>query len=92
MCDKMSGKYRTIICNKCLCFQVLSMSEELRRALYASSAASLDLELCVPDLNGVTEILSEDHRKQLCRHLPARAEGRLQTKLTLSAVNDQLYC
>lgn len=55
------------------------MSEELRRALYASSAASLDLELCVPDLNGVTEILSEDHRKQLCRHLPARAEGRLQS-------------
>lgn len=51
------------------------MSEELRRALYASSAASLDLELCVPDLNGVTEIFSEEHRKQLCRHLPARAEG-----------------
>ncbi|XP_046667905.1 nuclear receptor coactivator 7 isoform X9 [Homalodisca vitripennis] len=59
--------------------EVLSMSEELRRALYASSAASLDLELCVPDLNGVTEILSEDHRKQLCRHLPARAEGYVWT-------------
>ena len=51
------------------------MSEELRRALYASSAASLDLELFIPDLVGVTEILSEEHRKKLCRHLPARAEG-----------------
>jgi hypothetical protein len=56
-------------------FQVLSMSEELRRALYASNAASLDIELFVPDLVGVTEILSEEHRKKLCRHLPARAEG-----------------
>jgi hypothetical protein len=51
------------------------MSEELRRALYASNAASLDIELFVPDLVGVTEILSEEHRKKLCRHLPARAEG-----------------
>lgn len=58
------------------------MSEELRRALYASSAASLDLELCVPDLNGVTEIFSEEHRKQLCRHLPARAEGEFTFKLS----------
>ncbi|XP_054273068.1 nuclear receptor coactivator 7-like isoform X3 [Macrosteles quadrilineatus] len=58
-------------------WEVLSMSEELRRALYASS--SLDLELCLPDLNGVTEILSEDHRKSLCRHLPARAEGYVWT-------------
>ncbi|XP_039295641.1 nuclear receptor coactivator 7 isoform X3 [Nilaparvata lugens] len=59
--------------------EVLSMSEELRRALYASSAASLDLDLSLPDLNGVTEILTEDHRKQLCRHLPARAEGYVWT-------------
>lgn len=51
------------------------MSEELRRALYASNAASLDIELFIPDLVGVTEILSEEHRKKLCRHLPARAEG-----------------
>uniref|UniRef100_A0A1B6DNH2 Oxidation resistance protein 1 n=1 Tax=Clastoptera arizonana TaxID=38151 RepID=A0A1B6DNH2_9HEMI len=60
-------------------WEVLSMSEEIRRALYASSAGSLDLELCIPDLVGVTEILSEDHRKQLCRHLPARAEGYVWT-------------
>lgn len=51
------------------------MSEELRRALYASSAGSLDIELFLPDLAGTTEILSEEHRRKLCRHLPARAEG-----------------
>ncbi|XKL62053.1 hypothetical protein PGB90_001886 [Kerria lacca] len=55
--------------------EVLSMSEELRRALYANSVNSLDLELFLPDLNGNTEILAEEHRRQLCRHLPARAEG-----------------
>lgn len=51
------------------------MSEELRRALQYSSVTSLDLELFLPDLNGKTEILTEEHRRQLCRHLPARAEG-----------------
>nr|CAD7201383.1 unnamed protein product [Timema douglasi] len=60
-------------------FQVLSMSEELRRALYASSVGSLDLDLLIPELVGVTEILTEEHRKKLCRHLPARAEGYLWT-------------
>lgn len=55
--------------------QLVSMSEELRRALYATNSASFDLEILVPDLVGVTEILTEDHRKELCRHLPARAEG-----------------
>ncbi|XP_014223381.1 TLD domain-containing protein 2 isoform X8 [Trichogramma pretiosum] len=59
--------------------KVLSMSEELRRALYANSAISLDAELAVPDLVGTTEILSDEHREQLCRHLPARAEGYLWT-------------
>uniref|UniRef100_A0ABD2XDM0 Oxidation resistance protein 1 n=1 Tax=Trichogramma kaykai TaxID=54128 RepID=A0ABD2XDM0_9HYME len=59
--------------------EVLSMSEELRRALYANSAISLDAELAVPDLVGTTEILSDEHREQLCRHLPARAEGYLWT-------------
>lgn len=53
------------------------MSEELRRALYANSVNSLDLELFLPDLNGNTEILAEEHRRQLCRHLPARAEGKM---------------
>lgn len=59
--------------------QVLSMSEELRRALYANSAVSLDTEIIVPDLVGTTEILSDDHREHLCRHLPARAEGYVWT-------------
>ncbi|XP_076666762.1 TLD domain-containing protein mustard isoform X11 [Andrena cerasifolii] len=59
--------------------EVLSMSEELRRALYANSAVSLDNEVIVPDLVGTTEILSDEHREQLCRHLPARAEGYLWT-------------
>ncbi|XP_023727829.1 oxidation resistance protein 1 isoform X6 [Cryptotermes secundus] len=59
--------------------EVLSMSEELRRALYASNAASLDIEPFIPDLVGVTEIFSEEHRKKLCRHLPARAEGYVWT-------------
>jgi len=59
--------------------KVLSMSGELRRALYANSAGSLDLEPFIPDLVGTTEILSEDHRKQLSRHLPARAEGYVWT-------------
>ncbi|KOC59759.1 Oxidation resistance protein 1 [Habropoda laboriosa] len=59
--------------------EVLSMSEELRRALYTNSAVSLDNDVIVPDLVGNTEILSDDHREQLCRHLPARAEGYLWT-------------
>ncbi|XP_076659735.1 TLD domain-containing protein mustard isoform X8 [Halictus rubicundus] len=60
-------------------WEVLSMSEEVRRALYANSAISLDNEVIVPDLVGNTEILSDEHREQLCRHLPARAEGYLWT-------------
>lgn len=53
------------------------MNEELRRALLASNATSLDIELFLPDLSGNTEILTEEHRKQLYRHLPARAEGKI---------------
>ncbi|XP_069702261.1 oxidation resistance protein 1 isoform X6 [Periplaneta americana] len=60
-------------------WEVLSMSEELRRALYANSTPSFDIELFVPDLVGVTEILSEEHRRKLSRHLPARAEGYVWT-------------
>ncbi|XP_044596415.1 nuclear receptor coactivator 7 isoform X6 [Cotesia glomerata] len=59
--------------------EVLSMSDELRRALYANSAISLDVDVIVPDLVGTTEILSDEHREHLCRHLPARAEGYLWT-------------
>ncbi|CAL7949810.1 unnamed protein product [Xylocopa violacea] len=59
--------------------EVLSMSEELRRALYTNSAVSIDNDVIVPELVGTTEILSDEHREQLCRHLPARAEGYLWT-------------
>lgn len=51
------------------------MSDELRRAFYETNVNSLDFDSYIPDLHGVTEILTEDHRKQLSRHLPARAEG-----------------
>ncbi|XP_049802152.1 nuclear receptor coactivator 7 isoform X8 [Schistocerca nitens] len=59
--------------------EVLSMSEELRRALYANNSTSIDLEFTLPELSGTTEILSEEHRRKLCRHLPARAEGYVWT-------------
>ncbi|XP_059486353.1 nuclear receptor coactivator 7 isoform X2 [Neocloeon triangulifer] len=59
--------------------EVLSMSEELRRALYAaggSTAGSFDLDVFgLPELIGTTEILTDGHRLRLLRHLPARAEG-----------------
>ena len=55
--------------------QLASMSDELRRAIYATNGASFDTDILPPDLIGLTEILTEDHRKELCRHLPARAEG-----------------
>lgn len=60
-------------------WEVLSMSEELRRALYANNSTSIDLEFTLPELSGTTEILSEEHRRKLCRHLPARAEGYVWT-------------
>ncbi|XP_025419082.1 oxidation resistance protein 1 isoform X3 [Sipha flava] len=59
--------------------EVLSMSDELRRAFYANSVNSLDFDSYIPDLHGITEILTEEHRKQLSRHLPARAEGYMWT-------------
>jgi hypothetical protein len=59
--------------------QVLSMSEELRRALYAaggSAAGSFDIDVFgLPELVGASEILADPHRARLVRHLPARAEG-----------------
>ncbi|XP_076760220.1 TLD domain-containing protein mustard isoform X8 [Xylocopa sonorina] len=60
-------------------WEVLSMSEDLRRVLYTNSAVSIDNDVIVPELVGTTEILSDEHREQLCRHLPARAEGYLWT-------------
>lgn len=41
--------------------QVLSMSDELRRALY-SSGASVDMEFSPPDLIGTSEIFTMEHR------------------------------
>ncbi|GBP46394.1 Oxidation resistance protein 1 [Eumeta japonica] len=57
---------RDIIC-------VVSMSDELRRALYAG--ASVDMELSPPDLIGISEILTMEHREKLSGVLPARAQG-----------------
>ncbi|XP_037964086.2 oxidation resistance protein 1 isoform X4 [Plutella xylostella] len=54
--------------------EVLSMSDELRRALY-SSGASVDMEFCPPDLIGTSEIFTLEHREKLCGVLPARAQG-----------------
>ncbi|XP_032595884.1 uncharacterized protein LOC6567756 isoform X8 [Drosophila grimshawi] len=54
--------------------EVLSMSaDEYRKVNYATG--SFDLDFPIPDLNGKTEILTEEHREKLCAHLPARAEG-----------------
>ncbi|XP_013166676.1 PREDICTED: oxidation resistance protein 1 isoform X6 [Papilio xuthus] len=55
-------------------WEVLSMSDELRRALY-SSGASVDMEFSPPDLIGVSEIFTMEHREKLCSVLPARAQG-----------------
>ncbi|XP_047543341.1 TLD domain-containing protein 2 isoform X11 [Vanessa atalanta] len=54
--------------------KVLSMSDELRRALY-SSGASVDMEFSPPDLIGTSEIFTMEHREKLCGVLPARAQG-----------------
>ncbi|CAG9576001.1 unnamed protein product [Danaus chrysippus] len=54
-------------------WEVLSMSDELRRALY--SGASLDMEFSPPDLIGTSEIFTMEHREKLCSVLPARAQG-----------------
>ncbi|XP_075984018.1 TLD domain-containing protein mustard isoform X9 [Anticarsia gemmatalis] len=55
-------------------WEVLSMSDELRRALY-SSGASIDMEFSPPDLIGTSEVLTMEHREKLCSVLPARAQG-----------------
>lgn len=55
-------------------WEVLSMSDELRRALY-SSGASVDMEFSPPDLIGTSEIFTMEHREKICTVLPARAQG-----------------
>jgi len=48
----------------------------VRRALYGSERLSaLDLDSYLPDLIGPTEVLTDEYRKQLAKHLPARVEG-----------------
>ncbi|XP_048005739.1 nuclear receptor coactivator 7 isoform X3 [Leguminivora glycinivorella] len=54
--------------------EVLSMSDELRRALY-STGSSVDMEFSPPDLIGTSEIFTMEHREKLCSVLPARAQG-----------------
>ncbi|XP_063373516.1 TLD domain-containing protein 2 isoform X2 [Cydia amplana] len=54
--------------------QVLSMSDELRRALY-STGSSVDMEFSPPDLIGTSEIFTMEHREKLCSVLPPRAQG-----------------
>jgi len=56
-------------------WEIVSLNEEVRRALYGPSLSSLDLENYLPELIGPTEILTDDYRKQLSKHLPARIEG-----------------
>ncbi|XP_037871494.1 oxygen resistance gene 1 isoform X23 [Bombyx mori] len=69
--DTINAKRRGTIHSIC---EVLSMSDELRRALY-SSGASVDMEFLPPDLIGATEIFTMEHREKLCSVLPARAQG-----------------
>ncbi|CAL4062975.1 unnamed protein product, partial [Meganyctiphanes norvegica] len=57
-------------------WEVASMSEELRRALYSSgSLTSLDLEVFLPEILGETEIITDHVRKSMYKKLPARAQG-----------------
>ncbi|MPC20040.1 Oxidation resistance protein 1 [Portunus trituberculatus] len=56
--------------------KVVSMSEELRRALYSSSSlTSLDLEAFLPEVVGTSEIITDNVRKSMYKKLPARAQG-----------------
>ncbi|XP_069180606.1 oxidation resistance protein 1 isoform X3 [Procambarus clarkii] len=56
--------------------EVVSMSDELRRALYSSaSLTSLDLEAFLPEICGVSEIITDAVRKNMYKKLPARAQG-----------------
>ncbi|XP_069180612.1 nuclear receptor coactivator 7 isoform X10 [Procambarus clarkii] len=57
-------------------WEVVSMSDELRRALYSSaSLTSLDLEAFLPEICGVSEIITDAVRKNMYKKLPARAQG-----------------
>ncbi|XP_076058334.1 TLD domain-containing protein mustard isoform X5 [Oratosquilla oratoria] len=56
--------------------QVVSMSEDLRQALYSSASLnSLELEAFLPDIIGTSEIITDHVRKSMYRKLPARAQG-----------------
>lgn len=55
--------------------QIVSLNEEVRRALYQERLSNIDFEQFLPDLIGQTEVLTDEYRKQLAKHLPARVEG-----------------
>ncbi|XP_068222738.1 oxidation resistance protein 1 isoform X9 [Palaemon carinicauda] len=56
--------------------EVVSMSEELRRALYSSSSlTSLDLEVFLPEVVGTTDIVTDHVRKSMYKKLPVRCQG-----------------
>lgn len=54
----------------------MSLNEEVRRALYQERLSNIDFEQYLPDLIGQTEVLTDEYRKQLAKHLPARVEGK----------------
>lgn len=57
-------------------WEVVSMSEELRRALYSSSSlTSLDLEVFLPEVVGTTDIVTDHVRKSMYKKLPVRCQG-----------------
>lgn len=55
--------------------QIVSLNEEVRRALYQERLSNIDFEQYLPELIGQTEVLTDEYRKQLAKHLPARVEG-----------------
>lgn len=56
-------------------WEALSLSTDDYRKATLFATGSFDQEFTIPELVGVTEILTEEHREKLCSHLPARAEG-----------------
>ena len=70
----------------------------MRRALYGSERLSaLDLDSYLPDLIGPTEVLTDEYRKQLAKHLPARVEGEcfyhfiIKFELRIDGVSELQY-
>ena len=66
--------------------QIVSLNEEVRRALYQERLSNIDFEQFLPDLIGQTEVLTDEYRKQLAKHLPARVEGNLHWRVCFIVV------